>query len=100
MYVRFTWDQAKNSSNSKKHAGITFEQASEVFEDPCHVVLENYFIVEDGEQRLQAIGLSQRLLLLLVIFVDRSSKDEIVIHIVSARKAQAYEKAIYEKQFR
>jgi uncharacterized DUF497 family protein len=100
MYVFFTWDEAKNSANSKKHSGITFQQAQEVFDDPCHVVLENYFIVEGGEQRLQAIGLSRRLLMLLVIFVDRSSNDEITIHIVSARKAEAYEKAIYERQFR
>ncbi len=40
------------------------------------------------------------MLLPLVIFVDRSSNGEIAIHIVSARKAEAYEKAIYEKQFR
>jgi uncharacterized DUF497 family protein len=35
-----------------------------------------------------------------VIFVDRSADGEIVIRIVSARKATAYEQSAYEDQFR
>jgi uncharacterized DUF497 family protein len=68
-----------------------------VFDDPDHVVLNNYYI--DGEQREQAIGLSCDLLLLLVVFVDRST-DEENTSIISARKADAYEESIYEGQFR
>jgi uncharacterized DUF497 family protein len=100
MYVRFASDPIKEAANPKNHPGITFKMAEEVFDDPSHVVLENYYIEEDGEQRMQAIGMSGKMLLLLVVFVDRSTDREIVIHIISARKANAYDQTIYEDQFR
>ena len=40
------------------------------------------------------------LLLLLVVFVDRSGHETEIIHIISARKANAYEKYIYEEHAR
>jgi uncharacterized DUF497 family protein len=98
MYMRFTWDAKKKAANPGKHRGVTFEMGVEVFEDPNAVILENYFV--DGEQRMQAIGMSKNLLLLLVVFVDRSDRDEIAIHIISARRATAYEKSTYNDQFR
>ena len=100
MYVLFTWDERKKIANPRKHRGITFELAQEVFDDPHHVVLENYFMADEKEQRAQAIGMSRNLLLLLVIFMDRSNGGEPVIQIFSARKANAYEQSTYEDQFR
>ncbi len=98
MYVRFTWDEKKKKANRKKH-GVSFETAQSIFDDPFHIVIDNYLI--DGEQRVQAIGKSQELLLIAAIFLDRSEdSDQIVIHLISARKATAYEQAIYEDQFR
>ena len=98
MEVRFTWDQAKAGRNKRKH-GVSFEQAQEIFEDPDHVVIENYRLVRENEQRYQAIGLSHRALLLVVIFVDRSESDEeIVIRLISARKANQYETFLYENE--
>jgi uncharacterized protein len=99
MYAQFTWDERKKAANPHKHRGITFELAQEVFEDEHHVVLENYHFASEGEQRMQAIGMSASLLLLVVIFVDRSADDEIVLHIISARKANAYERSTYRDQF-
>jgi uncharacterized DUF497 family protein len=98
MYMRFTWDVKKKAANPRKHSGVTFEQAREVFNDPAHVILENYYIAEEGEQRQQAIGMSGKLLLLVVVFVDRSTDGE-TIHIISARKANTYDKRVYEDQF-
>ena len=63
-------------------------------------ITENYFIVVEGEQRYQAIGMSGGLVLLLVVFVERGGPDEETIHIISARKATDYEKSAYEDQFR
>jgi uncharacterized DUF497 family protein len=54
--MRFTWDERKKNANPRKHRGITFELAQEVFDDPHHVVLENYFMADEKEQRAQAIG--------------------------------------------
>jgi uncharacterized DUF497 family protein len=52
MRVRFTWDLAKAKLNERLH-GISFETAAEVFDDPNHVVGDNYFIERAGEQRYQ-----------------------------------------------
>ena len=50
----------------------------------------------DDEQRYQAIGMSRGMVLLLVVFVDRSQGEDVVIRLVSARKANVYETYLYE----
>jgi uncharacterized DUF497 family protein len=73
--------------------------AQEVFDDPNHVAAENYFIETEGEQRYQIIGMTRSLVLLLVVFVDRSTPGTDTIRIISARKAVDYETSIYQDQF-
>jgi uncharacterized DUF497 family protein len=46
--IRFEWDEAKNLSNQRKH-GVSFEEASQVFLDPLHIVVADRVV--DGEQR-------------------------------------------------
>lgn len=99
MEVRFTWDPAKAARNQRVH-GISFETAAEIFGDPNHVAGDNYFIASNGEQRYQIIGMTRKLVLLLVVFVDRHQRDIEVIHLISARKAVDYEESIYNDQFR
>jgi len=94
--MRFAWDPAKARKNQSIH-GVSFTAAAEIFDDPNHVVGDNYFMEEAGEQRFQIIGMTRNLLLLLVVFVERGSD---VIRIVSARKAVDYEESIYNDQFR
>jgi uncharacterized DUF497 family protein len=99
MYaMRFEWDTKKNQTNQKKH-GIAFETAQEVFDDPKQVVFENY-LLEDNEQRYQIIGMTRNLILLLVVFVDRSKRGEEIVHFISARKANKYEQGVYQDQLR
>ena len=95
MRTRFTWDARKAKQNERDHH-ISFETAREVFSDPNQVVAENY-LVED-ERRYQIIGMTHHLVLLLVVFVDRSNPDIEVFQIISARKAVQYEKDIYAAQ--
>ena len=99
METRFTWDPAKAEKNLRTH-GISFETAIEVFSDPNHVTQENYFIEDQGEQRYGIIGLSLGLVLLLVVFVERTEAGVETIRIVSARKANEYEQTAYKVQFR
>src|SRR5712691_11524734 len=99
MKARFTWDPTKAERNRRVH-GISFEAAAEVFDDPNHVVGDNYFIESKGEQRYQMIGMTRKLVLLLVVFVDRTRSGVEVIHLISARKAVDYEETIYNDQFR
>ncbi|MSV35746.1 MAG: BrnT family toxin [Bryobacterales bacterium] len=94
--MRFTWDPAKARKNQKLH-GVSFPTAVEIFDDHNHVVSDNYFMEETGEQRFQIIGMNRNLVLLLVVFIEPGPD---VIRIVSARKAVDYEESIYNDQFR
>ncbi len=42
--------------------------------------------------------MTDNLVLLLVVFVDRSIEGLEIIHIISARKAESVEEKIYEEQ--
>ena len=97
METRFTWDPAKAARNKRDH-GISFEMAREVFADPNHIVTENYRFEDEGEQRYLAVGMTCSLVLVVVVFVDRGEPEVEIIHIISARKAVAYEQSIYEDQ--
>ena len=99
MSTRFTWDPAKAARNERDH-GISFEMAREVFADPNQIVTENHHFEDEEEQRYLAIGMTLQLVLVVVVFVDRGQPSEEVIHIISARKAVAYEQSIYEDQIR
>ena len=44
--------------------------------------------------------MTRRLVLLLVVFVDRRQPDVDVVHQISSRKAVDYEESIYNDQFR
>jgi len=90
-------DPAKAERNKRSH-GVSFELAQEVFADPNHIVTKNYHFAGEGEQRYLAIGMTRKLILLVVVFVDRTEPDAEIIHIISARKAVAYEQSIYEDQ--
>ena len=95
METRFTRDPKRALRNLRNH-GVSFESAREVFSDPNHIETPNYFV--DGGQRRQVIGMTGKLVLLLVVFVDRSNTGIEITHIISARKGEAVEEAIYEEQ--
>ena len=64
-YIRFEWDENKNSSNIKKH-GISFEEAKTVFYD------ENARLISDPdhsieEERFIILGMSLNLKILIVV---------------------------------
>ena len=91
--VRFEWDEVKNRENRRKH-GLLFEEARTVvldenairFFDPDHSQDEDRFIM---------LGMSFRLRVLVVCHCYR--KDDAVIRILSARKANKRETADYQE---
>ena len=89
--LKFEWDDNKNNKNIKKH-GISFEEASSVFQD------EEALIIADeshskNEERFILIGFSFKANLLVVCHCYRE-KDS-VIRIISARKADKKERQKY-----
>jgi uncharacterized DUF497 family protein len=97
--MRFEWDEAKNLSNRRKH-GVSFEKASAVFLDPLHVsVLDR---IENGEERWQAVGMVEDLLILTVAHAVREEDADgtlvNVFRIISARLATRKERRRYEDE--
>ena len=96
MDYTFEWDEVKNKVNYQKH-GISFEEASTVFNDENMVLLPDDEH-SDGEQRFLAIGYSGGNLytpkLLLVCHCYRV--EETIIRIISTRRPTRQERKNYE----
>ena len=97
--IRFEWDEAKNLINQRKH-GISFEEATEIFDDPLYMLVED--ISEHGEPRWQAFGITaDRLVLMVVHTVEEHNEDAMptdIIRVISARRATRKERGTYEDQ--
>jgi uncharacterized protein len=90
--MEFEWDQNKAETNLRKHR-ISFEDAARVFLDANRIeTLDGREIY--GEDRWKTVGLVEPALL-AVIYTIRGSDD--VIRIISARKADSYERAKYSE---
>jgi uncharacterized DUF497 family protein len=90
--VRIEWDPAKNEINRTKH-GIDFETAQLVFDDPCCVTFVER--VTDGEERWQAIGSIENIIILVVVHTYWEEVSDEVVRIISARPATRRERKLY-----
>lgn len=96
MDIKFDWDKKKNAANQKKH-GISFEEATEVFEDPLHIsVMDRRFDYFD--ERWITLGATKKgTVIVLGHLYYFSESDEETIRIITARKATKKERENYEK---
>jgi len=88
--MTYQWDPNKAKSNEKKH-GIKFADVVSIFED------ENAITIEDdnpNENRFITIGRDILWRILVVVYTFRGH----IIRIISARKATARERKMYEEQ--
>lgn len=91
--MKFDWDENKAKRNVFKHDGVTFQEATTVFDDPYFVVLTD----DDHsfeELRYWIIGESIERRILLVVYTERNN----LTWIISARKATKQEKETYEEE--
>ena len=88
----FEWDKNKAVENSKKHDGITFEEASLVFFDDWAIEDFDEIHSNDGENRFVIVGLSGARVLRVVYTVREYDK----IRIITAQKALSLEREAYE----
>ncbi len=95
--IRIEWDEAKNTSNQRKH-GVSFENASQVFLDPLFVSVKDR--IQDREQRWRTYGEVDGWLLMMVVHTlreeDEAGRPVEVIRIISARYATRKERQRYE----
>ena len=88
--MSYEWDPNKARSNHKKH-GVKFADAVGVFEDEKAITIKDD---HEKEDRYITIGMDFLSRILVVVYTFR----DIVIRIISARKATARERKIYEEQ--
>ena len=102
ILFRFTWDEAKNLSNQKKHDGIGFEISARVFSDPLHLMMQDR--IEEGEERWQTLGVVHGVTVLLVAHTITEETEGHapveIIRIISARRATRRERKHYEQENR
>lgn len=86
---RFEWDDAKAELN-RRHHGVTFEEATTVFDDP-NVLIVFDTAHSDEEDRRAAIGFAATARMLTVTYTTR----ELRIRIISARRTTRRERRSY-----
>jgi uncharacterized DUF497 family protein len=89
---KFEWDNDKNTRNLAKH-GISFEEASTIFEGP---VLTDADESSPVELRERSYGLVNGIAVICVIHIDRGDTTRII----SARKATRTERELFNAYFR
>ncbi len=89
--LRFEWDERKNHSNIKKHK-VSFEEAQTAFKDENAIQFPDPDHSQE-EARFILLGLSWKLRVVVVCHCFR--KSDLVIRIISARKADKSEKQNY-----
>jgi uncharacterized protein len=89
--LKFEWDQRKDASNRAKH-GVAFEAAKEVFADANALTDLDYS--EPTEERWRIIGRAQD----GVLFVVFTERDDDVIRVISARRANRHEQDRYYRE--
>ena len=89
----FAWDEAKDRVNRRKHR-VSFDTATQVFDDPNAVTYVDNVV--DGEERWHTLGLVAGYVILLVVHTIEEQNGKEEIRIISARKADPRERALYE----
>jgi uncharacterized DUF497 family protein len=95
--MTFEWDEKKNKENLKKH-GISFDLAVRVFLDTNAV--DRMQIAHDDEERRETIGVAYGAMILFVAYASRDHEGEELIRIISARRADSYERRQYEENLK
>lgn len=90
-WLKFEWDDNKNKANIRTH-GLSFDEAQSVFYDEYAI---QFFDPEhsESEDRFILLGTSFKLNALVVCHCFR--RDETVVRIISARKADKDEAQVY-----
>ena len=88
--MKFEWDEGKNQTNIRKR-GLDFTDAPEMFDGPMLIGVDNR--QDYGEDRYIGFGLVQSRLM-VVVYTERKPD---IIRIISFRKANTREKALFEK---
>lgn len=87
--MQWVWNEKKAEANYRKH-GITFETAVQIFDDPFLLTQAD---AHSDNDRWQSIG---RVYMTTLFVVHAEFEDAQTGRIISARRASAAERKLYE----
>jgi len=90
--MEFDWDEAKRKANLRDH-GIDFVGIEEVFEGDTVTILDDRF--DYGEQRFVTFGLLEGRIVAIA-----HTESDVLIRVISVRKATKNEEKGYYKEIR
>ena len=91
--MAFEWDPRKALSNARKHGVLFSTEAMSIFDDEHAITIADHDS-DPGEERLVAMGVSNRERVIVVVYTLRGDN----IRIISARQATSRERGQYEEQ--
>ena len=91
----YEWHDKKAASNIKKHDGLTFETAEEVFDDPFAIEKYDEINSTPTEDRFIVLGRIKNQLVVVTVYTPKNSRRRII----SARYATSNERRLYYGQF-
>jgi len=89
--MNIVWDTKKAAANKRNH-GIEFSHGATALDDPMAITIED---TRHGEQRFVTVG-SDILGRILVVVYAYSGEEG--IRLISARRATAQERRVYEEK--
>lgn len=97
MQCHFEWDPVKAVKNVNKH-GVSFRQASEVFNDAMALTVFDESNSSHDEERWITLGQINNLQYIVVVHTYQNlNSEDISIRIISARQATKIEIKQYEQ---
>ena len=100
LAYRFEWDSTKERTNVRKHDGVTFRLASTVLHDPLAITI---FDDEHSEHEDRWVTIGQaangQTLVVVHTFLQMDAMN-VEVRLISARKADKYERQEYETVLR
>lgn len=96
MEYNYEWDPEKARENLRKH-GISFEDAAAVVQDPLALSIHDDSHSTSGEDRWITMGRAGNDLLVMVHTFREMNPDEVIVRIISARRATKNEQRQYEE---
>lgn len=98
MQYNFEWDANKARTNLKKH-GVSFEEATLVFNDPMSLTLFDDEASSELEERWVTLGQVRGQFYLVVVHTYHDENtDSVKIRVISARPATKHEIRQYEQE--
>ena len=98
--MRFEWDPRKAAENLRKHR-VSFEEACTIFGDPSILTIHDDEH-SDLEDRWASMGASATSRILVVIHTwpepDEDGDEEELVRLISARRADKRERAVYTQR--